>query len=70
MQPMRQRSYKMSRAYKLKIDDSGAIEYLEGDEVLEDIYDCLERIENIMSDVRAALDTRDNCVPADKDIKF
>ena len=60
----------MSRAYKLKIDDSGAIEYLEGDEVLEDIYDRLERIEDIMTDIRIVLDTRDNCVPIDKDLKF
>lgn len=70
MQPMRRRLYKMSRAYKLKIDDSGAIEYLEGDEVLEDIYDRLERIEDIMTDIRIVLDTRDNCVPIDKDLKF
>lgn len=60
----------MSRVYTLKINDSGVIEYLEIDEVLEDIYNHLERIEDIMTDIRIAPDTRDNCVPIDKNLKF
>ena len=41
---MKRRSYRMGRVYTLKVDESGIIEYLEDNEVLEDIYTSLQRM--------------------------
>lgn len=46
----------MGRVYTLKIDESGIIEYLENNEVLEDIYASLQRMEEMILDMRMVLD--------------
>lgn len=45
MQPMKRRLFKMGKVYTLKVDETGEIEYLEEDEVLEDIYKTIERMQ-------------------------
>lgn len=42
----------MGRVYTLKVDESGIIEYLEDNEVLEDIYTSLQRMEEMIMDMR------------------
>ena len=44
---MKRRSYNVGRVYTLKVDDSGVIEYLEDNKVLEDIYASLQRMEDM-----------------------
>lgn len=41
----------MGRVYTLKVDESGIIEYLEDNEVLEDIYTSLQRMEEMIMDM-------------------
>ncbi len=62
----------MSRVYTLKINDSGVIEYLEIDEVLEDINNKLERLEDKLIDIRIAIDHNgpEYHDPIDKNLKF
>lgn len=45
----------MGRVYTLKVDESGIIEYLEDNEVLEDIYTSLQRMEEMIMDMRMVL---------------
>ena len=47
----------MGRVYTLKVDESGIIEYLEYNEVLEDIYTSLQRMEEIIMDMRMVLES-------------
>ena len=47
----------MGRVYTLKVDESGIIEYLEDNEVLEDIYASLQRMEKMILDMRMVLDS-------------
>lgn len=54
---MKRRSYRMGRVYTLKVDESGIIEYLEDNEVLEDIYTSLQRMEEIIMDMRMVLES-------------
>lgn len=35
----------MGKVYTLKVDETGGIEYLEEDEILEDIYKTIERMQ-------------------------
>ena len=42
---MKRRLFKMGKVYTLKVDETGEIEYLEEDEVLEDIYKTIERMQ-------------------------
>ena len=57
MRLMKRRSYRMGRVYTLKVDESGIIEYLEDNEVLEDIYTSLQRMEEIIMDMRMVLES-------------
>lgn len=41
---MKRRLFRMGKVYTLKVDETGGIEYLEEDEVLEDIYKTIERL--------------------------
>lgn len=54
---MKQRSYRMGRVYTLKVDESGIIEYLEDNEVLEDIYTSLQRMEEMIMDMRMVFES-------------
>ena len=54
---MKRRSYRMGRVYTLKVDESGIIEYLEHNEVLEDIYASLQRMEDMILDMRMVIDS-------------
>lgn len=56
MQLTKRMSYSMGRVYTLKVDESGIIEYLENNEVLEDIYASLQRMEEMILDMRMVLD--------------
>ena len=47
----------MGRAYTLKVDESGIIEYLEDNEVLEDIYTSLQRMEEMIMDMRMVFES-------------
>lgn len=47
----------MGRVYTLKVDESGIIEYLEDNEVLEDIYTSLQRMEEMIIDMRMVLES-------------
>ena len=47
----------MGRVYTLKVDESGIIEYLEDNEVLEDIYTSLQRMEEMIMDMRMFLES-------------
>lgn len=57
MQLMKRRSYRMGRVYTLKVDESGIIEYLEDNEVLEDIYTSLQRMEEMIMDMRMVFES-------------
>lgn len=54
---MKRRSYNVGRVYTLKVDESGVIEYLEDNKVLEDIYASLQRIEDMILDMRMVIDS-------------
>ena len=54
---MKRRSYNVGRVYTLKVDESGVIEYLEDNKVLEDIYASLQRMEKMILDMRMVLDS-------------
>ena len=54
---MKLRSYRMGRVYTLKVDESGIIEYLEDNEVLEDIYTSLQRMEEMIMDMRMVFES-------------
>lgn len=54
---MKRRSYNVGRVYTLKVDESGVIEYLEDNKVLEDIYASLQRIEDMILDMRMVTDS-------------
>lgn len=45
MQPMKRRLFRVGKVYTLKVDETGGIEYLEEDEVLEDIYKTIEKLQ-------------------------
>ena len=45
----------MSKVYTLKIDETGEIEYLETDEVLEDIYGAIEALKNELLEISLLL---------------
>ena len=45
----------MSKVYTLKIDETGEIEYLETDEVLEDIYGAIEALQNELLEISLLL---------------
>lgn len=47
----------MGRVYTLKVDESGIIEYLEDNEVLEDIYTSLQRTEEMIMDMRMVFES-------------
>lgn len=47
----------MGRVYTLKVDESGIIEYLEDNEVLEDIYTSLQRMEEMVMDMRMVFES-------------
>lgn len=47
----------MGRVYTLKVDESGIIEYLEDNEVLEDIYTSLQRMEEMIKDMRMVFES-------------
>lgn len=47
----------MGRVYILKVDESGIIEYLEDNEVLEDIYTSLQRMEEMIMDMRMVFES-------------
>lgn len=47
----------MGRVYTLKVDESGIIEYLEDNEVLEDIYTSLQRMEEMIMDMRMVFES-------------
>ena len=53
---MKQRLYNKNRAYTLKVDESGIIEYFEDNEVLEYIYASLQRMEEMILDMRMVVD--------------
>ena len=45
----------MSKVYTLKIDETGEIEYLETDELLEDIYGAIEALQNELLEISLLL---------------
>ena len=45
----------MSKVYTLKIDETGEIEYLETDEVLEDIYGAIVALQNELLEISLLL---------------
>lgn len=45
----------MSKVYTLKIDETGEIEYLETDEVLEYIYGAIEALQNELLEISLLL---------------
>lgn len=45
----------MSKVYTLKVDETGEIEYLETDEVLEDIYGAIEALQNELLEISLLL---------------
>ena len=45
----------MSKVYTLKIDETGEIEYLETDEVLEDINGAIEALQNELLEISLLL---------------
>lgn len=47
----------MGRVYTLKVDESGIIEYLEDNEVLEDIYTSIQRMEEMIMDMRMVFES-------------
>lgn len=47
----------MGRVYTLKVDESGIIEYFEDNEVLEDIYTSLQKMEEMIMDMRMVFES-------------
>lgn len=59
MQPMKRRLFRMDKVYTLKIDETGGIEYLEEDEVLEDIYRTIEMIQKQVLEILMLVKTNE-----------
>lgn len=55
MQLMKLRSFKMDRVYTLKFNTSGEIEYLDENEILEDIYGAIETLQNELLEISTLL---------------
>ena len=70
---MKWRLFRMSRVYTLKVDETGGIEYLEEDEVLEDIYKSIERMQEQVLEILTMVKTAEegnNIDISDEDIVF
>lgn len=70
---MKWRLFKLNKAYTLKIDEAGAIEYLETNEVLEDIYKSIEQLQEQMLEILMTLrtnETENNLNISKEDIVF
>lgn len=52
---MKLRSFKMDRVYTLKFNTSGEIEYLDENEILEDIYGAIETLQNELLEISTLL---------------
>lgn len=59
MRPMKRRLFRMDKVYTLKIDETGGIEYLEEDEVLEDIYRTIEMIQKQVLEILMLVKTNE-----------
>ena len=73
MQPMKRRLFRMGKVYTLKVDETGGIEYLEEDEVLEDIYKTIETIQKQVLEILMLVKTAEegnNIDISDEDIVF
>ena len=73
MQPMKRRLFRMGKVYTLKVDETGGIEYLEEDEVLEDIYKTIEMIQKQVLEILMLVKTAEegnNIDISDEDIVF
>lgn len=63
----------MNKVYTLKIDETGAIEHLETNEVLEDIYKSIEQLQEQMLEILMTLrtnETENNLNISKEDIVF
>ena len=63
----------MGKVYTLKVDETGGIEYLEEDEVLEDIYKTIEMIQKQVLEILMLVKTAEegnNIDISDEDIVF
>lgn len=63
----------MGKVYTLKVDETGGIEYLEEDEVLEDIYKTIETIQKQVLEILMLVKTAEegnNIDISDEDIVF
>lgn len=70
---MKWRLFRMSKVYTLKVDETGGIEYLEEDEVLEDIYKSIERMQEQVLEILTMVKTAEegnNIDISDEDIVF
>ena len=70
---MKRRLFRMDKVYTLKIDETGGIEYLEEDEVLEDIYRTIEMIQKQVLEILMLVKTAEegnNIDISDEDIVF
>lgn len=73
MQLMKWRLFKLNKVYTLKIDETGEIEYLETNEVLEDIYKSIEQLQEQMLEILVTLrtnETENNLNISKEDIVF
>ena len=73
MRPMKRRLFRMDKVYTLKIDETGGIEYLEEDEVLEDIYRTIEMIQKQVLEILMLVKTNEeekNLDISNEDIVF
>lgn len=70
---MKRRLFRMDKVYTLKIDETGGIEYLEEDEVLEDIYRTIEMIQKQVLEILMLVKTNEeekNLDISNEDIVF
>lgn len=70
---MKRRLFRMGKVYTLKVDETGGIEYLEEDEVLEDIYKTIEMIQKQVLEILMLVKTAEegnNIDISDEDIVF
>ena len=70
---MKRRLFRMGKVYTLKVDETGGIEYLEEDEVLEDIYKTIETIQKQVLEILMLVKTAEegnNIDISDEDIVF
>lgn len=70
---MKWRLFKLNKVYTLKIDETGEIEYLETNEVLEDIYKSIEQLQEQMLEILVTLrtnETENNLNISKEDIVF